>query len=110
MYLGKDSSTKASQGVSVSLIYTKNLLILVSSSNYLSRPFSDMQIINLFALLGLQALITTTLAQGPLLERQYDDAASCLDVYYNTAFCCSDAIADCEDGMFPKTYYLILEL
>jgi hypothetical protein len=100
MYVGKDSSIKASQEVSVSLMYTKHLLILVSIGNYLSHPSSNMQIINLSALLGLQALITTTLAQSALLERQYDDAASCLDTYYNTAFCCSDTIADCEDGTF----------
>jgi hypothetical protein len=68
-----------------------------------------MQIINFFALLGLQALITTALAQGALLERQSDDA-SCLDTYYNTAFCCSDTIADCEDGTFPKPHCLIFKL
>jgi hypothetical protein len=64
-----------------------------------------MQIINLCTLLGLQVLISTTLAQSSLLERQSDDDASCLDTYYNTAFCCSDTIADCEDGTFPKPHY-----
>jgi hypothetical protein len=59
-----------------------------------------MQIINLFALLSLQALITTTLAQSALLERHSDDA-SCLDTHFDTAFCCSDSIADCDDGTFP---------
>jgi hypothetical protein len=98
----------------MSLIYTDHPHILISISNYLSHPSSNMQIINLFTLLGLQALVTTTLAQSPLLERQSDDRqsndASCLDTYYNTAYCCSDTIADCDDGTFPKPHDLNLKL
>jgi hypothetical protein len=94
----------------ISLIYTDHPQILISVSNYLAHPLSNMQIASLFTLLGLQALITTTLAQSALLERQFDDAASCLDTYYNTAYCCSDTIADCDDGTFPKPHYLNLKL
>jgi hypothetical protein len=94
----------------MSLIYTDHPHILISISNYLFHSSSKMQIINLFALMGLQALITTTFAQSSLLERQSDDDASCLDTYYNTAYCCSDTIADCDDGTFPKPHYLNLKL
>jgi hypothetical protein len=94
----------------MSLIYTEHPDIPISIGNYLSYPSSKMQITNLCALLGLQALITTTLAQATLHERQSDDDASCLDTYYNTAYCCSDTIADCDDGTFPKTHYLNLKL
>jgi hypothetical protein len=94
----------------MSLVNTGHPHILISISGYLSHSSLNMQIINLCALLGLQALITTTLAQSALLERQFDDAASCLDTYYNTAYCCTDTIADCDDGTLPKTHDLNLKL
>jgi hypothetical protein len=103
--ISTDMIIRTSQNLFSSLIYTNRPRILVPISNYPSHPSSKMQIINLFGLLGLQALITTTLAQSALLERQSDDDASCLDTYYNTAYCCSDTIADCDDGTFPKPHY-----
>jgi hypothetical protein len=109
--IAKDKHTYRYQDLAkMSLIYTDHPHILISIDSYLSHSSSKMQIINLCALLGLQALITTTLAQSALLERQFDDAASCLDTYYNTAYCCSDTIADCDDGTLPKPYYLNLKL
>jgi hypothetical protein len=67
-----------------------------------------MQIINLFALLGLQGLMATTLAQSILLGRQSEIEACPHDDFIN-ALCCNDGGMNCESTN-NKPQYLISEL